>query len=121
MKERSALSGPASDHPPRGAEHARRREELDQVGDDERRQPEGDRGREIDVERECQPRHAERLDHDVAEEHRSDGAKQLAIPAELGEPARDGCSGEEADQIAGGGTEDEGAGQRVTRDERVDA
>ena len=57
-----------------------------------------DRPRQRLVGRDHQPRHADQVDHAVADEHRADRATDLAIPAELGQPADDARGEEKADR-----------------------
>jgi len=51
------------------------------------RKPFVDRPGEALAGRERQPRHADGVDHDLADDHRGDGAGDAPIPAELRKPA----------------------------------
>src|ERR1035437_4047464 len=98
--ERLAVVGPAAYQPPREREDPGGDGELDCIADDERGEAHGNGVARRQVERDCQPRHAYDVDDDLAEDHRANGAADMAIPAHLGQPANKGPGEEEADQVA---------------------
>ena len=92
-----------ADEPPGGREDAGRNEQLREVPDDEWRQAGGDRLRPGHARHDLEPRHADRVDHRAADEHRADRAADVAVPAELGEATDDRARDDEADEVAARG------------------
>ena len=54
-----------------------------------------------------QPGQPDRVDEDAADEHHPDRAADVAIPAELGQPAHDGTRHDEPDEVATGRAQDD--------------
>src|SRR5260370_29251228 len=93
---RSALV--AADQAPGRRQQAGPQHDLERVADEERHQAILERVAQADLDRE--PGQAQRIDHEIADYHRSTGLKQRAIPAALGKAAADRGRNHEADEIA---------------------
>ena len=92
---------------------------LDDVAHDERVEAGLERRRERGVRQlVVQPGEAERVDHDVAGEHRRDGRRERPIPPALGEHADEGRGDEHADQVAARRARDLVPARRAAREDR---
>ncbi len=81
-------------------QQARCQRDLQRVADQERPRPEFQGRRKVDGEEVGQPRHANDVDHQVADDHQPHGAEDGPIRAASGECAHQGGRHEEADEVA---------------------
>src|SRR5664279_501697 len=114
-----ALAGSAANQPPGEREATGRDRQLDGVTDHKRQEALLDRNLRREVGRKGQPRYADSVDDDLAQDHRRNGTTDVAIPAHLSQPPDQGSGEEEADEIAAPGADHDTSG--VEADDRAQA